>query len=342
MSNLVPFKGQKIAKAFQGIDRGPALGANLQSGFSSIRMRGKRWSLQHAGHSYPFVRPDDGSPLTYLDLIIVGEQPKTSKAYFPGDFDEDNASGPTCASVRGDVPDPGVPIPQSKTCASCKHNQWTTLPTGRRGMECQSHRRLAVLLLPALTKKMLGSPLLEPVFLKVPPGSFQAFKAYGAELDDEGYPPFAVVTRVGFHPDKLFEVTFEGVKVLTDKEAEHVKPMLDSPTTRRIIGETTLIPETKAVERREPVETGLIEAFTGDENKPAAKQEDEWAADPEPEEKKPAPRKPKAAPAKEITAKVAEAVQESTTETFDYEAADAETDKAISEVVKKSVGEMFN
>ncbi len=336
MSNLVPFKGQKLAKAFQGIDHGPALGEAIQSGFSSIRMRGKRWSLQHAGHSYAFVRPDDGSPLVYLDLIIVGQQPAISKAYFPGDFDEDNASGPICASVRGDVPDPGVPIPQSKTCAACPHNQWTTLPTGRRGMECQSHQRLAVLLLPALTKKMLGSPLLEPVFFKVPPGSFQAFKAYGAELKDEGYPPFGVVTRVGFHPDKLFQVTFEGVKVLNEKEAEFVKPMLDSPTTRRIIGETTLIPETKAVERREPVETGLVEAFT--ESKPAAKQEnDEWAADPEPEEKK--PKKSKAAPAKEIAAKVEEAVQE---ETFDYEAADAETDKAISEVVKKSVGEMFN
>jgi hypothetical protein len=334
MSNLVPFKGQKIAKVFQGIDHGPALGeAVTEGGFSSIRYRGKRWSLQHAGHNYPFIRPDDNSPLTYLDVIIVGQQPKVSKVYFPGEFDEDSATGPVCSSIHGDRPDPGVP-----------HYGWTTLARGGRGKECQDHIRLAVLLLPALTKKMLGSPLREPVFFKVPPGSLTAFKAYGAELKDEGYPPFGVVTRISFHDDKLFQIVFEGVKVLTETEAEIVKPMLDSPLVRRIIGETTLIPETKVVARREPIETGLIEAFTEDKGKPAAKQEDEWAADPEPESKpepEPEKKKPGRPPraVKEITAKVEEAVQEST---FDYETADAETDKAISEVVKKSVGEMFN
>ncbi len=44
----------------------------------------------------------------------------------------------------------------------------------------------------------------------------------------------------------------------------------------------------------------------------------------------------------EVTAKVKEAVQESTEETFDYEAADADTDKAVDDVLKKSVGEMFS
>jgi hypothetical protein len=335
MSELIPFKRGQVAKAFEGIDHGPALGENvLEAGFSSVRYRGKRWSLQHAGHNYPFLRPDDGTPLSYLDLIVVAHQPKISKVYFPGEFDEDSTGGPVCSSIRGDVPDPGVSIPQSKTCGTCKHNEWTNLSRGGRGKECQDHFRLAVLVLPALTKKMLGSPLLEPVFFKVPPGSLQAFKAYGAELKDEGYPHYGVVTRVSFHPDKLFQIVFSGVKLLNEQEAQFVKPMLDSPITRRIIGETTLIPETKAVESKvERIETGLIEAFTG---ATAEGGNGVVREGPVP------PKKVKPVPAKEVTAKVKEAVQESTEETFDYEAADADTDKAVDDVLKKSVGEMFN
>jgi len=347
MSSLIPFKRGQVAKALAGIDHGPALGEAVQEGgFSSIRYRGKQWALQHAGHSHPFRRPDDGTPLTYLDLIIINQQPKISKVYFPGDFDEDNASGPVCSSVHGDAPDPGVSIPQSKTCGACPHNQWTTLSRGGRGKECQDHFRLAVLLLPSLTKKMLGSPLLEPVFFKVPPGSLQAFKAYGAELKDEGYPPFGVVTRVAFHPDKLFQIVFTGVKLLSEQEAEFVKPMIDAPITRRIIGETSLIPVTKTVEAKvERIDTGLIEAFQGEKTaSTAASVERERVT------KLTAAPKSKPAPAKQVAdipaaqfAKVEEeAVQESTEETFDYEASDAETDKAVDDVLKKSVNDMFN
>jgi hypothetical protein len=350
MSELIPFKRGQVAKAFEGIDHGPALGEAVPpSGFSSIRYRGKQWTLQHAGHSYPFLRPDDNTPLTYLDLIIVGQQPKISKVYFPGDFDEDSTTGPVCASIRGDVPDPGVSIPQSKTCGLCKHNLWTTLPRGGRGKECQDHFRLAVLLLPSHTKKMLGSPLKEPVFFKVPPGSLQAFATYGAELKDEGYPPFGVVTRVSFHPDKLFQIVFSGVKLLSEQEAEIVKPMLDSQITRRIIGETTLIPITESVKPKvERIDTGLIEAFTDDGGFNATEalkagatviSEGGGGGGGSGRLSKP---KPKSTPTKEVAAKVEEAVQESTEETFDYEAADADTDKKVDDVLKKSVNDMFN
>jgi len=328
MSELIPFKRGQIAKVFQGMDAGPALGEHIQTGgFSSVRYRGKRWSLQHAGHNYPFVRPDDGSPLTFLDLIVIAQQPNVSKAYFPGDFDEDSASGPVCTSVRGDKPDPGVSVKQSETCASCKHFGWTTLPNGRRGKECQDHIRLAVFLLPALTKKMLGSPLDEPVFFKVPPGSFPVFKAYGAELKDEGYPPYSVVTRVSFHADKLFQIEFKGVKILSDEEAAVVKRIMDEKhaVIQRIIGEDTLIPVTQTVKPKiEQVDTGLLEAYGG-------KAEEQPQAN-----KKQTVVKPKTA------AKVVEEVVQESTETFDYEAADAGTDKKVEDVLKQSVNDMFN
>jgi hypothetical protein len=277
MSELVPWKGQQIAKAFAGIAPGPSLGENVEGlGFSSVRYRGKQWSLQHAGHNYPFVRADDGSPLTFLDMVIIAQQPKISKAYFPGDFTEDSASGPICTSLRGDVPDPGVSIKQSANCGTCKQNQWSTRPNGGRYIPCQSYQRLAVLVWPALTKKLLGAPLLDPLFFKVPPGSLQALKTYGEELRDEGYACFVGWTRVTFHADKLFQMVFAGspIGMLKEKEAEFVTGLLNSPITRRIVGDLAEVREVEgevagqvreesglleAIEEQQPVEQGSVQ-----------------------------------------------------------------------------------
>ena len=170
MNNVI-----KISNAFKHLPvRNVAEGLNV-GGFSSIGIRGKVWSLKHQGKTYNFVREDDGTPLSYLDVVIVGDAPYTSKIFFPpGEFNEDSAGAPVCASVKGDKPDPGVSMPQSKTCAACTHNEWSTMPSGNRGKECQDHKRLAVLLMPKMTTKMLGSPLMEPVYLKVPPGSLRS------------------------------------------------------------------------------------------------------------------------------------------------------------------------
>ena len=52
--------------------------------------------------------------------------------------------------------------------------------------------------MPAMTAKMLESPLLEPCLLKVPRGSLRALKAYGDSLQHHGLTRPAVVTRITF------------------------------------------------------------------------------------------------------------------------------------------------
>jgi hypothetical protein len=266
MSDVILFKGQKVAQAFRHLDPTKNLGSGIVAGgFPVINYRGKQWSLRHQGQVYPFVRSDDGSPLTYLDVIIVGVSDYISKVFYPpGEWDEDSAGAPVCASVKGDVPDLGVPEPQSRTCGACQHNAWATQPNGRRGKACQDHKRLAVLLMPAVTAKMLGSPLTEPAYLKVPPGSLVSLKQYGDQLAHQGFHPATVITRVSFAPDKLFQMKFDGKQALTDKEAPLVLPLIDDPRTLRITGETAEIHEVAAAPapKEEPVETGLMEAFS--------------------------------------------------------------------------------
>src|SRR4249920_3570205 len=215
----------KVADAFRHLDPNQGLADGISAGFSSIRYKGKTWMLSHGGKTYPFKRDDDGSPLTYVDMIILGISPGLSKVYF-GEWNEDNASGPICASLKGDVPDPGVSIPQAKSCGICSHNEWITKPGGGRGKECQDHKRMAVLLMPSMTKKMLGSPLMEPVHLKIPPGSLKSLKKFSDELQHGGIPFASVVTRVAFSQERLFEMTFDIIQALTNAEAPLVLPMM--------------------------------------------------------------------------------------------------------------------
>ena len=37
------------------------------------------------GNNYPFRRPDDNTPLSYIDVIIIGGNPFQSKVYFGED-----------------------------------------------------------------------------------------------------------------------------------------------------------------------------------------------------------------------------------------------------------------
>jgi hypothetical protein len=229
----------QISKLFAGRPV-RTLGEGLSvGGFSSIGIKGQRWSLRHQGESYPFLRDDDNSPLTYLDVVILEDNPHTSKLYFgDGAFTEESAAGPICASVKGDVPDPGVSMPQNKVCATCRHNQFGSGAAGR-GKACQDNRRLAVMLMPKMTLKMLGNPLLEPVFFKVPPASLKTFKAYGDQLRHQGLPHEAVITRMSFNPEKNWEIVFKLVEGLSDKAAEHVIMLLerDSATIAQILGQ---------------------------------------------------------------------------------------------------------
>ena len=349
MSDVIPFKGQKVAKAFAHLDPNKALGEGVTGGgFPIINFRGKIWSLSHQGQKHFFTRADDGTQLSYLDVIIVGHPPYIAKTYYPDNgegFDEDNKDPPVCTSLRGDRPDPGVPEPQSPTCPSCKHYGWTTLPNGRKGKECQDQKRLAVLLMPAMTKRMLGAPLLEPVYLKVPPGSLTALKAFGDELRHEGFPFCAVVTRIGFKPDKLFQMTFDVVKVLSDAEAPLVLPMLEDPRTLRITGEDDQpreIAAKPAVKRVERIETGLEEAFA----KPTKVDEkvetivevgDGAEPEPAPAKRRGRPAKAKAEPAQLDIEDVAAAKPAGVT----WDEGDTELDQEVAALLNKKVENML-
>ena len=250
-----------VPSAFKHIDATQGLADGISSGFSSIRYKGKIWSLNHGGKSYPFLRPDDGTPLSYIDVVIVAVGP-ISRIYFGQEaWSEDSAGAPLCSAIDGIAPDPGVSMPQAKTCAVCPNNVWLTKTDGRRGKYCQDHKRMAVLLRPEMTKKMIGAPIEEPVFLKIPPGSFKPLKILSDSLVHRGIPFMAVVTRIAFNPQQLFEMTFNVVKVLDNQEAKVVLPWEKAAQTLTIVKGSG--PRSIAAPRpTDNIDSGLLQTFT--------------------------------------------------------------------------------
>jgi hypothetical protein len=251
------------------------LGEGIASGFNSIGYKGKTWSLKQSGEDIKFFTDEKGMPYPYFDCVILAMHDKTSKMFYtPGTYNEDSAGAPICTSLNGDKPDAGVPEPQSPSCGVCHNNVWGSAANGGRGKACQDHRKLAVLIMPYMTKHILDKPLLEPVYFKVPPASLKPLKIYGDSLVHRGVPHEAVITRVTFVPGKQFEMKFDLKQPLTDAEAPVVLPLVDDPQTRNIIGNTGAAiyeeedapPAVSKVEQ--PMDSGLLQAF-GQKQEPA-------------------------------------------------------------------------
>lgn len=230
-----------VGTAFQALNT-QAQDDNLADGigqsYGVIGYKGKGWTLRYRGVVRPFIRPDDGTPASYIDVIILGSPPKKSKSYYPkyvpGASDGER---PICSSFLGDVPDAGVTKQQATSCALCPRNEWKTDPaTGRKSRECTDYKRLAVLIMPKISEALLGSPLLEPVFLRVPPDSLQAAAQMGDNMAKQGLHYSSYVTRVSFDPQKSHpSMVFTPIQGLSNEEAPVILDLRQNPLVDRIM-----------------------------------------------------------------------------------------------------------
>ena len=136
------------------------------------------------------------------------------------------------------APDADIATPQSTACAVCPRNVFKVNAEGRKSKDCSDYKRLAVLILPSMTKALLGAPLMEPVFLRVPAASLNDLALLGEGMAAQGFHFSSYITRIGFNPEKPHpQMTFRALQGLTDREAPLVLPMRDDPTAIRITGE---------------------------------------------------------------------------------------------------------
>ena len=236
---VVPDSFKKMgapAKAFQSLN---AADDNLAEGigqsYGIVGYKGKVWSLRYRGERHNIIRPDDGTPSAYIDVIILGQAKQKSKSYY-GAYDPDAAGErPICSSIDGVTPDTDVTEKQCDTCALCPRNEWKAGPNGKKGKECSDYKRLAVLILPTQTKPILGAPLMEPVFLRVPAGSLNSLAILGDTMAGQGFHFSTYITRISFDPNEAHpKMVFAPLQGLTDKEAPIVLQLRADPTCSRI------------------------------------------------------------------------------------------------------------
>lgn len=242
LMNVSAFENAVPSSAFATLNPADeSLADGIGSSYAIIGYKGKVWTLRHRGEHYTFVRPDDGSPAAFLDVIVLRSAPYKSKSYYPaGSFNDDNSAGarPVCASIDGVNPDNDVQQKQAAACAICPRNEWRTNAEGRKGRDCSDFKRLSVLLLPNVTKALLGAPLMEPVFLRVPAASLNDLAILGEAMQKKGFHYSSFITRIGFQPDKAHpQMTFKALQPLSDKEAAIVLPMREDVQAFRITGE---------------------------------------------------------------------------------------------------------
>lgn len=238
--DMSAFQGARPAAAFASLPQ-ESLADGIGQSYAILSYRGKTWSLRHRSETKMFLRRDDQSPVSYLDVVILRQAPNKSKSYYaPGSYDpaNPNTSPPLCASLDGIKPDPDVTAKQADACALCPHNQFKTMPDGRKRRDCSDFKRLAVFLLPSSSMLAINEVLIEPVFLRVPPASLDPLAKYGESLAKMGWPFASVVTRITFDPTEPHpKMLFKAIKPLTDKDANAVLGLREDSQAKRITGE---------------------------------------------------------------------------------------------------------
>ena len=234
-------KTARPSAAFAGVDPNESLAEGIGAGYPVIGYKGKIWSIRQRGENHIFLRPDDGTPVSYIDVVILRQAKVKAKSYYlPGEFEEQASAGkrPICASIDGVRPDPDAQQKQSLVCATCPKNEWRKDQNGKNTRDCADYKRLAVFIIPNQTVRLFGQPLMEPAFLRVPPASLQALAVFGDNMAQQGWPYSSFITRISFDPTKAHpEFLFKAIQMLTDGEAATVVTMRNDLGSQRITGE---------------------------------------------------------------------------------------------------------
>lgn len=212
------------------------LASGIVAGFSVWGYRGKVWSVKRGGSETPLVDANTGDPMNSIELVLVRASSTISKTFFPDGFSEGSSLRPACWSSNGSVPDAEVENPQCSSCKKCPHDVFGSRMTdnGKKAKACQDTKRIAVVPLNDLENEALNGPML----FRVPAGSLKELRAYQDVLKGNGYPYFAVGTRVSFDIKEAYpKFIFKPIRPLTDDEALKVMELREDDRVARILNE---------------------------------------------------------------------------------------------------------
>jgi hypothetical protein len=242
MASIIPFEGGALPAYLQTVapeGLNDDLTAHAGAGFPVISIKGKAFTIVRDGDRKIVPNPKDpDSPATYLDVVLVKANRATSKVYYIKGYTEGSSDGakPDCFSNDGTAPDPQSESPQSKACASCKHNVWGSKigDNGQKSKACQDSVRMAV---------ATADNLKEAYLLRVPPASIKALGEHGKLLKNRGVKYNMVVTRVSFEAEVATpKLLFKPIGFLPETAYASVVALGESDLVSGILGTDGFVP----------------------------------------------------------------------------------------------------
>jgi hypothetical protein len=232
MSNIVPVNIQVPAHLAGRVGVPSVLAQSMTGGLSSgqsfprISIKGARFRIVEGGAETVLNQ-------TTLDVVVVGANPRLSKAWYAKEWNKDNEpSAPDCYSLDGVGPHPEATNPQCDLCASCPQNAWGSkvTPNGQQIKACADKKRLAV---------VAADDATGPVYLlEVTPAALKGLNAYQKELSMRGIAPEIVRTRVSFDTDASFPKLQFGFGGFLDADTmAAVDDLFGSDKVKEITGE---------------------------------------------------------------------------------------------------------
>jgi len=213
MSNLVPFTTNIPAHLANRVGQPSVLAQALAGGiaggesFPRISIKGSRFRIVEGGAETVLNS-------TTLDVIIVGANPRLSKAWYAKEWNKDaEPAAPDCFSLDGIKPNVDAVDPQNDMCAGCPQNAWGSkiTATGQQIKACSDKKRLAV-----VAADDAGGPV---YLLEVTPAALKGLNVYQKELSMRGIAPEIVRTRVSFDTDASFPKLQFGFGGFLDEES---------------------------------------------------------------------------------------------------------------------------
>lgn len=210
---------------------------NVQDSFARLSIRGKVFSIRSGGEEEPYINPQTDKPYQELEVILVNASEFMAKTYYKHGFDSKAKSfdPPDCWSLDAIKPDPTVQEKQNPTCPDCRWNFLGSAPgrePGKRGGKaCADSRRVVV-----IRPDHVGTINPQVLLLQVPQTSLRNLRNYVQLLDNYGWEPEAVVTKVSFDYVEAFpKLEFIGGRPLSEDEFEEVSKLADSDMVRAML-----------------------------------------------------------------------------------------------------------
>lgn len=232
--NAAPMAMGAVSARFANVPVENDLAEGISGGYGLLTYKGKVWTIRHRGVDRQLMRPDGDGPMNSVEVVILKGATGLSKIWYENGYVEGSNAPPDCSSSNGVIPDNGVPKKQNNVCATCPRNAWGSDRRGGKGKDCADSRRVAIVPLTDIPNEAFGGPML----LRIPAASLQDMAAFSSQMQGQGYPYFSIGIRISFDTQESFpKFKFNGIRPLSDAEADMVLRLRTSPEVERIVSE---------------------------------------------------------------------------------------------------------